>query len=184
MHTSLKILKTLCILTCFRYSCTHHQGPPTLHLQLPVTVCCWVGCVFQLWSVIDQSWKTQPIQRHTVTGGCRCRVGGSWWWAQECPKQIRINKVLRILRLVCIWLVFIHCCLHWCTEPWTWKRTFFCLSVCLCLLFTAPAGALMYYRELTNTVKSFNYGTTVSTCHISLFFAWFRGSLMSVVPAS
>jgi hypothetical protein len=22
---------------------------------------------------------------------------------------------------VCIWLVFIHCCHRWCTEPWTWN---------------------------------------------------------------
>jgi hypothetical protein len=46
-----------------------------------------------------------------------------------------------------------------------------CLSVCLCLLFTAPAGALMYFRELTGTVRSFNYGPTVGTYHINLFFA-------------
>jgi hypothetical protein len=26
-----------------------------------------------------------------------------------------------ILRLVCIWLVFIHCCHRWCTKPWTWN---------------------------------------------------------------
>jgi hypothetical protein len=24
--------------------------------------------------VTDQSWKIQPTQRHTVTGGCMCRI--------------------------------------------------------------------------------------------------------------
>jgi hypothetical protein len=54
MHTSLKILRTLFILTplyMFWHSCVHHQEPLTLHLQPPVTLCRWVGCIFQLWSV-------------------------------------------------------------------------------------------------------------------------------------
>src|SRR5215475_13239943 len=86
MHNSLKIIKAL----LYYYSALHVSGTPApiirspliLHLQPPVTVCRWVGCIFQLWSVTqmmgvtDQSWKIQPTQRHTVTGGCRCRIRG------------------------------------------------------------------------------------------------------------
>jgi hypothetical protein len=71
MHISLKIIKTL----LYFYSTLHVSGTlapiirslPILHIQPPVTVCRWVGYVFQLWSVTtvvkatvvtDQSWKT------------------------------------------------------------------------------------------------------------------------------
>jgi hypothetical protein len=55
MHNSLKIIKTL----MYSYSALHVSGTlapiimslPILHIQPPVTVCRWVGCVFQLWSV-------------------------------------------------------------------------------------------------------------------------------------
>jgi hypothetical protein len=31
--------------------------------------------IFQFATVVtDQSWKIQPTQRHTVTGGCMCRI--------------------------------------------------------------------------------------------------------------
>jgi hypothetical protein len=55
MHNSLKIIKTL----LYSYSDLHVSGTLApiikslliLHIQPPVTVCRWVGCVFQLWSV-------------------------------------------------------------------------------------------------------------------------------------
>jgi hypothetical protein len=55
MHNSLKIIKTL----LYYYSALHASGTLApiisslliLHLQPPVTVCRWVGCIFQLWSV-------------------------------------------------------------------------------------------------------------------------------------
>jgi hypothetical protein len=62
MHTSLKIIKTL---LC-SYSALHVSGTLApiirslliLHKQPPVTVCRWVGCVFQLWSVttVAKAW--------------------------------------------------------------------------------------------------------------------------------
>src|SRR5215475_68037 len=51
MHNSLKILKTFIVLycsTCFGHPFAHHQEPSNLHIQPPVTVCCWIGCIFQL----------------------------------------------------------------------------------------------------------------------------------------
>jgi hypothetical protein len=70
MHNSLKIIKTL----LYSYSALHVSGtlapiirsPLILHIQPPVTVCRWVGCIFQLWSVTtvaiapDDGWKYQP----------------------------------------------------------------------------------------------------------------------------
>jgi hypothetical protein len=55
MHTSLKIIKTL----LYYYYALHVSGTLapiirsllTLHMQPPVTVCRWVGCVFQLWLI-------------------------------------------------------------------------------------------------------------------------------------
>jgi hypothetical protein len=55
MHNSLKIIKTL----LYSYSAVHVSGTlvPSirslliLHIQPPVTVCRWVGCIFQLWSI-------------------------------------------------------------------------------------------------------------------------------------
>jgi hypothetical protein len=66
MHTSLKIIKTL----LYSYSAVHVSGTlapiirslSILHTQPPVTVCRWVGCVLQPWSVT------------VVTGGCVCRI--------------------------------------------------------------------------------------------------------------
>jgi hypothetical protein len=60
MHTSLKIIKTL----LYSYSALHFWGTLApiirslliLHMQLPVTVCRWVGCVFQPWSVTASGW--------------------------------------------------------------------------------------------------------------------------------
>jgi hypothetical protein len=55
MHNSLKIIKPL----LYSYSALHVSGTLApiirslliLHIQPPVTVCCWVGCIFQLLSV-------------------------------------------------------------------------------------------------------------------------------------
>src|SRR5215475_8211845 len=57
MHNSLKIIKTL----LYSYFALHVSGTlapiirslPILHIQPPVTVCRWVGCIFQLWSVTN-----------------------------------------------------------------------------------------------------------------------------------
>jgi hypothetical protein len=55
MHNNLKIIKTL----LYSYSALHVSATLVpiirsiliLHMQPPVTVCRWVGCIFQLWSV-------------------------------------------------------------------------------------------------------------------------------------
>jgi hypothetical protein len=55
MHNTLKIIKTL----LYSYSALHVSGTLALiirrllilHIQPPVTVCHWVDCIFQLWSV-------------------------------------------------------------------------------------------------------------------------------------
>jgi hypothetical protein len=55
MHNSLKIIKTL----LYSYSVLHVSGTLAhiirslliLHIQPAVTVCRWVGCIFQLWCV-------------------------------------------------------------------------------------------------------------------------------------
>jgi hypothetical protein len=55
MHNSLKIIKTL----LYSYSALQVLGTLApiirslliLHIQPQVTVCRWVGCIFQLWSV-------------------------------------------------------------------------------------------------------------------------------------
>jgi hypothetical protein len=55
MHNSLKIIKTL----LYFYSTLHVLGPLApiirslliLHIQPPVTMCRWVGCILQLLSV-------------------------------------------------------------------------------------------------------------------------------------
>src|SRR5215475_11235834 len=102
MHNSLKIIKNL----LYSYSSLHVSGtlapiirsPLILHIQPPVTVCRWVGCIFQLWSVTtvatatvvtDQSWKIQPTQRHTVTGGCMCRIRGLLMMGARVPETCR-----------------------------------------------------------------------------------------------
>jgi hypothetical protein len=79
MHNSLKIIKSL----LYSYSALHVSDTLApiirslliLHIQLPVTVCRWVICIFQLWSVItvaiatvvdtvvcapDDGWKYHP----------------------------------------------------------------------------------------------------------------------------
>jgi hypothetical protein len=87
MHTSLKIIKTL----LYSYSALHVSGilAPIirslliLHIQPLVTVCRWVDCVFQLWSVttvafvclwvgIDQPSDTRKRQT-TVQGSDHCK---------------------------------------------------------------------------------------------------------------
>jgi hypothetical protein len=55
MHNSLKIIKTL----LYYYSALHVSGTLApiirsfliLHIQPPVTVCRWIGCIFELWPV-------------------------------------------------------------------------------------------------------------------------------------
>jgi hypothetical protein len=55
MHNSLKIITIL----LYSYSALHVSGTLApiirslliLHIQPPVTVCRWVGCIFQLWCV-------------------------------------------------------------------------------------------------------------------------------------
>src|SRR5215475_14407978 len=123
MQNSLKINKTL----LYSYSALHVSGTIApiirslliLHIQPPVTVCRWDACIFQLWSVTTvakatvvthQSWKIQPTQRHTVTGDCMCRIRRLLMMGARVPETCRViyeyDKVLIILRLLCIWLVF------------------------------------------------------------------------------
>jgi hypothetical protein len=93
-----------------RWLDAHHQEPPNsaytassqgdwrpiirslliLHIKPPVTVCCWVGCFFLLWTVVtDQSWKKQPTQQHKVTGGCMCRVRGLLMMGARVPETCK-----------------------------------------------------------------------------------------------
>jgi hypothetical protein len=102
MHNSLKIIKTL----LYSYPAVHVSGTLVpiirsllnLHIQPPVTLCRWVGCIFQLWSVTtvaiatvvtDQTWKIQPTQRHRVTGGCMCRIRRLLMMGARVPETCR-----------------------------------------------------------------------------------------------
>jgi hypothetical protein len=93
MHNSLKIIK----IWLYSYSALHVSGTlaPIIrsliiqHIQPPVTVCRWVGCFFQLPVVTDQSCKIQPTKRHTVTGGCMCRVRGLLMMGARVPETCR-----------------------------------------------------------------------------------------------
>jgi hypothetical protein len=81
MHNILKIIKTsLC-----SYSALHVSGTLApiirslllLHIQPPVTVCRWVGCIFQLWPVT------------TVTGGCMCKIRRLLMMGARVPETCR-----------------------------------------------------------------------------------------------
>jgi hypothetical protein len=73
MHNNLKIIKTL----LYSYSALHVSSTLApifgslliLHIQPPVTMCRWVGCIFQLWSVTTVAfvclWGGIPPHRHT-----------------------------------------------------------------------------------------------------------------------
>jgi hypothetical protein len=95
MHNSLKIIKTL----LYSYSALHVSGTLApiissfliLHIHPPVTVCRWVGCIFQLWSVAkatvvtDQSWIKSCISLLLH------------WTLQRCtePKTFELYRVAR-----------------------------------------------------------------------------------------
>jgi hypothetical protein len=74
MHNSLKIFKTL---LC-SYSALHVSGTLApinrslliLHIQPPVTVCRWVGCNFQLWSVTTVAIATVVPARPRTQHDC------------------------------------------------------------------------------------------------------------------
>jgi hypothetical protein len=65
MHNSLKIIKPL----LYSYSALHVSGTfepiirslLILHIQPPVTVCIWVGCIFKLWSVTTVAKATNQM---------------------------------------------------------------------------------------------------------------------------
>jgi hypothetical protein len=63
-----------------------------------------------------------------------------------------------ILRLLCIWFVFIHCCHRWCMEPWTWYLTQICLIL---FLLSTPAtcfGLLSgHHQALCYTIQLYIY---------------------------
>jgi glycogen debranching enzyme len=69
MHTSLKIIKTL----LYSYSAIHVSETLApiirslliLHIQPPVTVCRWVGCVFQAWSVTTYTYLSFRMIQET-----------------------------------------------------------------------------------------------------------------------
>jgi hypothetical protein len=90
MHNSFKIIKTL----LYSYSALHVSGTLApiirslliLHVQPPVAVCRWVGCIFQLWSVTtvakvtvvtDQSWKIHQPNDTRRLEAVRAELGGS-----------------------------------------------------------------------------------------------------------
>jgi hypothetical protein len=72
MHNNLKIIKTL----LYSYSALHVSGTLApiirslliLHIQAPVTVCRWVGCILQLWCVttvaLTRALSTLLLARH------------------------------------------------------------------------------------------------------------------------
>jgi hypothetical protein len=74
MHSSLKNIKTL----LYSYSALHVSGTLApiirslliLHIQPPVTVCHWVGCIFQVWSVttvaIAQPYNGLSVSSFTI----------------------------------------------------------------------------------------------------------------------
>jgi hypothetical protein len=74
MHNSLKITKTL----LYSYSALHVSGTlapiirslSILHIQPPVTVCRWVACVFQLWSVTTVAIAT--VEKYKIFRACVC----------------------------------------------------------------------------------------------------------------
>jgi hypothetical protein len=87
MHNGLKIIKTL----LYSYSVLHVSGTIApiirslliLHIQHPVTVCRWVGCIYQLWSVTtvrtcpDRPWGQPSLQwnGYQVFPGSKKRPG-------------------------------------------------------------------------------------------------------------
>jgi hypothetical protein len=89
MHSSLKIIKSL----LYSYSALHISGTLApiirslliMHIQPPVT--CVVGLVCH--GVTDQSWKIQPTQRHTMTGGCMCRIRRLLMMGAKVPEKCR-----------------------------------------------------------------------------------------------
>jgi hypothetical protein len=112
MHNSLKIIKTL----LYSYSALHVLGTLArifrslliLHIQPSVTVCRWVGCILQLWSVTTVAkavggcqacaWQHPPTAHPTTfhvwkTRGCQCsfrllKMGGvspeTCWASYKC----------------------------------------------------------------------------------------------------
>jgi hypothetical protein len=99
MHNSLKIIKSL----LYSYSAVHVSGilAPIigslliLHIQPLVTVYRWVGCIFQLWSVTARQTKAGRYNQQNDTRWLEAvcaGLGGSWWWAQGCPKHVQRNK--------------------------------------------------------------------------------------------
>jgi tellurite resistance protein TehA-like permease len=101
----LKSLKFYCILSphyMFRAFLAHHREPPN---SAPTASSHRVSLGSD-----KQSWKIQPTQWHTVTGGCMCRIRRLLMMGAREPETCRAeqeyNKFLMYLRLLCIWLVF------------------------------------------------------------------------------
>jgi hypothetical protein len=49
----------------------------------------YTGVEKELRVVTDQSWKIQPTQRHTVTGGCMCRIRRLLMMGARVPETCR-----------------------------------------------------------------------------------------------
>jgi hypothetical protein len=96
MHNSLKIIKTL----LYSYSALHVsvtlapiiRSLLILHIQTPITVCCWVGYIFRLWSVTTVAFATvvTDAQRHAVL---------SWYMYSRVPPSCNSCYVCAIMSI-------------------------------------------------------------------------------------
>jgi hypothetical protein len=85
----------------------HHQESSTVHTAIGICHTGYAGCllarsgwnslpacIFQLWPVTRQA-KAGRYNQHNDTRWLEAvcaESGGSWWWAQECPKHVERNK--------------------------------------------------------------------------------------------
>jgi hypothetical protein len=105
MHNSLKIIKPL----LYSYSALHVSGTLApiirslliLLIQPPVTVCRWVGCIFQLWSVTTVAFVC-------LWGG----ITASRYTRMQClllldPIQVNINVNI-FVTYVCFKVVLLY----------------------------------------------------------------------------
>jgi hypothetical protein len=82
MHTSLKIIKTL----LYSYSALHVLGTLApiirslliLHIRPPVSMCRWVGCVFQLWAVTTVTLESDSSDRPKLVDTTNPMTHGDW----------------------------------------------------------------------------------------------------------
>jgi hypothetical protein len=77
-----------------------------------------------------------------------------------------------ILKLLCIWLVFIQYYHWWCTEPWTWYALFCCTkrTQCLTECVNSHSALICTYFHLWQTLNIWQVPLTINpmvpTAHI------------------